>query len=74
MCHSSGRPPTSTIGLGRNSVSSRMRVPWPPHSRTTFTLAAVIGTITYHFKSDLKSLWVTADYAARWDWTSPSAS
>ena len=35
MCHSSGRPPTSTIGLGRYSVSSRMRVPMPPHSRTT---------------------------------------
>src|SRR5262249_42255461 len=36
-CHRSGRPPTSTIGFGRNSVSSRMRVPRPPHRRTTFT-------------------------------------
>jgi hypothetical protein len=43
MCHSSGRPPISTMGLGRNSVSSRMRVPWPPQSSTTFGLAAVIG-------------------------------
>src|SRR5437868_928996 len=32
-----GRPPTSTSGLGRNSVSSRRRVPWPPHRITTFT-------------------------------------
>ena len=43
MCHRSGRPPISTIGLGRNSVSSRMRVPRPPHSMTTLGLAAVIG-------------------------------
>ena len=43
MCQSSGRPPTSTIGFGRNSVSSRMRVPRPPQSSTTLGLAAVIG-------------------------------
>src|SRR5207237_7319112 len=36
MCHRIGRPPTSTMGLGRNSVSSRRRVPTPPHSTTTF--------------------------------------
>src|SRR3954465_3251577 len=35
MCQSIGRPPTSTMGLGRYSVSSRMRVPMPPHSSTT---------------------------------------
>ena len=27
MCHGTGLPPTSTIGLGRQSVSSRMRMP-----------------------------------------------
>src|SRR4051794_8369172 len=37
MCHKMGRPPTSTIGFGRNSVSSRRRVPRPPHRITTFT-------------------------------------
>src|ERR1017187_475768 len=37
MCHRMGRPPTSTMGLGRNSVSSRSRVPKPPHRITTFT-------------------------------------
>src|SRR6185503_5886076 len=36
MCHRIGRPPISTIGLGRNSVSSRNRVPSPPHRMTTF--------------------------------------
>src|ERR1700687_1299358 len=36
MCHRMGRPPISTIGLGRNSVSSRRRVPNPPHRTTTF--------------------------------------
>src|SRR4051794_20926328 len=44
MCHSSGRPPTSTIGFGRYSVSSRMRVPRPPQSRTT--LGSGAGLIT----------------------------
>src|SRR5208283_1571400 len=37
MCQRMGRPPISTIGFGRNSVSSRKRVPSPPHSKTTFT-------------------------------------
>src|SRR6266478_866769 len=36
MCQRMGRPPISTIGLGRNSVSSRRRVPNPPHRTTTF--------------------------------------
>src|SRR5258706_5318605 len=35
MCHSTGRLPTSTSGLGRNSVSSRRRVPCPPQRITT---------------------------------------
>src|ERR1700730_899318 len=37
MCQRIGRPPTSTSGLGRYSVSSRRRVPCPPHRMTTFT-------------------------------------
>src|SRR6516162_6817926 len=35
MCQRIGRPPTSTNGFGRYSVSSRRRVPWPPHKMTT---------------------------------------
>lgn len=30
MYHSIGRPPISTMGLGRSDVSSLMRVPRPP--------------------------------------------
>src|ERR1043166_6396302 len=37
MCQRMGRPPTSTSGLGRDSVSSRRRVPWPPQRITTCT-------------------------------------
>src|ERR1700687_2751459 len=37
ICHRIGCPPISTKGLGRYSVSSRNRVPSPPHSITTFT-------------------------------------
>jgi hypothetical protein len=37
MCHSTGRPPSSTIGLGRVVVSSLMRVPKPPARITAFT-------------------------------------
>src|SRR5687768_8084597 len=35
MCHRIGLPPISTMGLGRLSLASRMRVPWPPHRMTT---------------------------------------
>src|SRR5215212_2957702 len=35
MCQRIGRGPISTIGLGRYSVSSRSRVPWPPQRITT---------------------------------------
>src|SRR5882757_8268621 len=38
MCHRMGRSPTGTIGLGRNSVSSRKRVPFPPQRITTFII------------------------------------
>src|SRR5208283_5780698 len=40
MCQRIGLPPTSTIGLGRNSVSSRKRVPSPPHRITTLVISA----------------------------------
>src|SRR5438128_2071818 len=36
MCHSTGRFPMGTIGLGRYSVSSRSRVPLPPQRITVF--------------------------------------
>src|SRR5258708_9164423 len=36
MCQRIGRPPISTMGLGRNSVSSRRRVPNPLQRTTTF--------------------------------------
>src|SRR5258708_1186004 len=36
MCQRIGRSPMGTIGLGRNSVSSRKRVPNPPQKMTTF--------------------------------------
>src|SRR3990172_11820372 len=37
MCHRIGRPPISTMGLGREAVSSDRRVPSPPARMTTFT-------------------------------------
>src|SRR6185437_7273090 len=37
MCHRIGRPPISTIGLGRMVVSSLSRVPRPPARITSFT-------------------------------------
>src|SRR5689334_20090773 len=36
ICHRMGREPTGTMGLGRNSVSSRSLVPLPPQRITTF--------------------------------------
>ena len=35
MCHRTGRPPMSTRGLGSRSLTSRIRVPMPPHRITT---------------------------------------
>ena len=37
MCQRIGWFPTGTIGLGRSSVSSRRRVPNPPHNTKTGT-------------------------------------
>jgi hypothetical protein len=39
MCQRIGRPPISTIGFGRVSVSSERRVPKPPARITAFTFA-----------------------------------
>src|SRR5579864_4905954 len=36
MCHRIGRPPISTIGFGRVTVSSLSRVPSPPANMTAF--------------------------------------
>lgn len=41
MCQRIGIPPISTIGLGRYSVSSRIRVPLPPHRMTACKLPPV---------------------------------
>src|SRR6478736_1106789 len=38
MCQMIGRPPISTIGLGRTCVSSAIRVPLPPARMTTLIL------------------------------------
>src|ERR1019366_8241867 len=38
MCHRMGRPPISTMGLGRTEVSSLSRVPRPPARMTAFIL------------------------------------
>ena len=48
MCQRIGLPPTRTMGLGRNSVSSRIRVPRPPAKITAVEaiegLLAIIDT------------------------------
>src|SRR4051794_40114015 len=46
MCHRIGRPPISTIGFGRTSVSSASRVPRPPARIATFIPQHVLlGTV-----------------------------
>src|ERR1041384_6234518 len=35
MCHTIGRFPIGSIGLGSTSFASRIRVPWPPHRMST---------------------------------------
>src|ERR1039458_2507262 len=44
-CHRIGCSPMGTIGLGRNSVSSLMRVPRPPHRMKTGMLAGSFMTV-----------------------------
>ena len=48
MCQRIGRPPISTIGLGRNSVSSRNRVPNPPAKITAFIVLVPSTATVYH--------------------------
>jgi len=48
MCHRTGFPPISTIGLGRNSVSSLILVPKPPARITAFM------RIASHIECDIK--------------------
>jgi hypothetical protein len=36
MCHKIGFPPISTIGFGREELSSAIRVPKPPARMTAF--------------------------------------
>src|SRR5687768_3835698 len=35
MCHTTGLSPIGSIGFGSVSLTSRMRVPWPPQRMTT---------------------------------------
>src|SRR3954451_18807401 len=49
MCQRIGFPPMSTIGFGRNSGSSRRRVPSPPQRMTTFT-RPVSAPADYHLR------------------------
>ena len=57
MCQRIGRPPTSTRGLGRNSVSSRRRVPKPPANITT--------CIFRHLSNGTQSLIIQNRYIAQ---------
>ena len=51
MCHRIGLGPMFTMGLGRNSVSSRNRVPRPPHKITTFIGLILPPVSSLFFKS-----------------------
>src|SRR5712691_9032412 len=48
ICHSIGLPPTSTIGLGRKTVSSDKRDPKPPARITTFIVLSPIRPWLLH--------------------------
>src|SRR5438128_1818195 len=45
MCHRIGLPPISTIGFGRNVVSSDNRDPSPPARITAFIVSAPSATL-----------------------------
>src|ERR1019366_6737494 len=57
MCQRIGRPPISTMGLGRYSVSSRNLVPSPPARITTFILIAMCRSPTYAFWDVSRSIY-----------------
>ena len=48
MCHRIGLFPIRTIGFGLNSVSSRKRVPFPPHKITVFILVASLSSMLWY--------------------------
>jgi hypothetical protein len=48
MCHKMGFPPTSTIGFGREEVSSAILVPKPPASITAFIATLSSEEIQVH--------------------------
>src|SRR5579859_6446153 len=49
MCQRMGWWPTGTMGLGRNSVSSRKRVPRPPQRTNTGTLERSLDMFRYWY-------------------------
>jgi hypothetical protein len=60
MCQRIGIPPISTIGLGRNEVSSLSRLPSPPARITAFTYefsfslaCPIINSATCHVAAHL---------------------
>src|SRR5215831_17457522 len=53
MCHKSGSPPISIIGLGLISVSSARRVPRPPARITTFTDLASTTAVSLNSACEL---------------------
>jgi hypothetical protein len=63
MCHKMGRFPIGTIGLGRSSVSSRMRVPSPPHNTKTGMSEMLLVTRTPKNQARPKTALDNAGYA-----------
>ena len=59
MCHRMGVPPISTIGFGRDCVSSLIRVPSPPARMTAFILSQ-----WYQRSSFGKGDWVIIEISA----------
>src|SRR5215204_1946995 len=51
MCHKMGRYPIVTIGLGRPSPTSRIRMPRPPQKSTTFIAVIPHWTESWSFRS-----------------------
>src|SRR6266850_207869 len=55
-----GRYPIATIGLGKASEYSRIRMPKPPQNRTTFTMSSPVFEALSSFKTSRRSA-VTLD-------------
>src|SRR3954470_3781045 len=60
MCQRMGRFPTGTIGLGRSSVSSRMRVPRPPQRTKTGTSELFLVIKLCPSENGLGQTWICA--------------